>query len=135
MLKHNRRIASMQAFVIRVIEKYPRYLQEEAIFERRLEIRENRDMRDALTMLRIKLRLVESWFALLDADECFALRLVLRPDLNDVPAFRAATTMWLWQLIKEGKASWILRERAIEKITAFALDHRDIMMAAFADAR
>lgn len=42
----------MKAFVQKVIEDYPRYLQEEATFERHLETRENSDMRDALTMLK-----------------------------------------------------------------------------------
>ena len=80
----------MKAFVQKVIEDYPRYLQEEATFERHLETRENSDMRDALTMLKIRLGIVESWFALLDADERFAFRQTLQTDLNDTPARRAA---------------------------------------------
>lgn len=84
----------MKAFVQKVIEDYPRYLQEEATFERHLETRENSDMRDALTMLKIRLGIVESWFALLDADERFAFRQTLQTDLNDTPARRAAAMMW-----------------------------------------
>ena len=90
----------MKAFVQKVIEDYPRYLQEEATFERHLETRENSDMRDALTMLKIRLGIVESWFALLDADERFAFRQTLQTDLNDTPARRAAAMMWIWRLIK-----------------------------------
>ena len=52
----------MKALVQKVIENYPRYLQEEGLFEYHLEMRENSDMRDALTELKIKISVVESWF-------------------------------------------------------------------------
>ena len=121
----------MKAFVQKVIEDYPRYLQEEAAVERHLETRENSDMRDALTMLKIRLGIVESWFALLDADERFAFRQTLQTDLNDTPARRAAAMMWIWRLIKAGETPWVLREQAMEKIAAFALAHKEMMEAAF----
>lgn len=121
----------MKAFVQKVIEDYPRYLREEAIFERHLEMRENSDMRDALIMLKIRLGIVESWFALLDADERFAFRQTLQTDLNDTPSRRAAAMMWIWRLIKTGETPWVLREQAMEKIAAFALAHKAMMEAAF----
>lgn len=121
----------MKAFVQKVIEDYPRYLQEEAIFERHLEMRENSDMRDALIMLKIRLGIVESWFTLLDADERFAFRQALQTDLNDTPARRAAAMMWIWRLIKAGETPWVLREQAMEKIAAFASANKEMMEAAF----
>ena len=121
----------MKAFVQKVIEDYPRYLREEAIFERHLEMRENAEMRDALVMLKIKLGVVESWFALLDADERFAFRQTLQTDLNDTPARRAAAMMWIWRLIKAGETPWVLREQAVETIADFTAAHEDMMKAIF----
>lgn len=37
----------MKAFVQKVLEKYPSFLREKAQFERHLEMRENKEMRDA----------------------------------------------------------------------------------------
>lgn len=124
----------MKALVQKVIENYPRYLQEEGLFEYHLKMRENSDMRDALTELKIKISVVESWFALLnDVDERFALRQALQPERNDTPAHRAAATMWMWRLIKTGETPLVIREQAIEKIVAFASDHREMMRTMFSD--
>ena len=76
----------MKAFVQKVLEKYPSFLREKAQFERHLEMRENKEMRDALAMLKIKLGVVESWFILLNVDERFALRQALQFDQRNAVA-------------------------------------------------
>lgn len=124
----------MKAFVQRVIENYPRYLREEALFERHLEMRENNDMRDALIVMKIRIGVVESWFTLLDADERFAFRQAIQTEQNDTTARRAAAMMWMWRLIKVGETPWVIRERAIEKIASFVSAHENMMQAIFGDA-
>lgn len=121
----------MEALVERIVKKYPRFLQEEAIFERHLEKRENSDMRGALTLVRIKLGMIESWFSLLDTDERFALRQMLTP--NSGAAMQAAAMIWSWQLCQEGQTPAQVRARAIGKIASFAWTHRKLMRMVFGD--
>lgn len=121
----------MKSLVKKVMEDYSNYLKEEAILERHLEMRENSDMRDALTMLKIKLGIVESWFTLLDVSERFVFRQTIQADPNDIPTRCTANMLWIWQLIKTGENPWVLMEQAIEKIAEFVLAHKEIMEAVF----
>lgn len=121
----------MEAFIQKIIVDYPRYIREEALFERHLEARENRDMRYALTMLKIKIGVVESWFTLLDADERLAFRQTLQADQNEPAAIRSAAIVWMRRLSKEAQTPWQIRERAIAKIAAFASSHKETMHAIF----
>lgn len=121
----------MEALVERIVKKYPRLLQEKAIFERHLEARENRDMRDALTLVRIKLGIIESWFSLLDTDERFILRQMLTP--NPGAEMQAAAMIWSWQICQEGQTPTQIRASAIRKIAAFIRTHRKLMRIVFGD--
>ena len=121
----------MEAHVERIVKKYSRLLQEEVVFERHLEKRENPNMHDALTLVRIRLGIIESWFSLLDTDERFALRQMLTP--NSGAAMQAAAMIWSWQLCQEGQTPAQVRARAIGKIAAFARMHRKLMRMVFGD--
>lgn len=121
----------MKDFVQKVIEAYSRYLDEEARFERHLEMRENRDMRDVLTELKIKIGTVESWFALLDTDERIAFRQALQGCAST--AMQSAAIKWMWRISKEGLTPWQLREKAVAKIATFVDAHLAVMHAIFDD--
>ena len=123
----------MKAFVQKVLENYPRLLREKALFERHLEMRENQEMRDALVMLKIKLGVVESWFALLNVDERFAFRQALLFDQKSTSAYYEAALKWGWRLVKEGKSPWVLHEQALEKAASFSEKHKKAMEAIFDD--
>ena len=123
----------MNAFVQKVLEKYPSFLREKAQFERHLEMRENKEMRDALAMLKIKLGVVESWFILLNVDERFALRQALQFDQRNASAHCVAAMKWSWRLVKEGKSPWVLHEQALEKVASFSEKHKKAMEAIFDD--
>lgn len=123
----------MKAFVQKVLEKYPSFLREKAQFERHLEMRENKEMRDDLVMLKIKLGVVESWFILLNVDERFALRQALQFDQRNASAHCVAAMKWSWRLAKEGKSTWILHEQALEKIASFSGKHKKVMETIFDD--
>ena len=89
-------------------------------------MRENRDMRDALTELKIKIGTVESWFALLDTDERIAFRQALQ-------GYASAAMEWMWRISKDGLTPWQLREQAVAKIAAFVDAHQAVMRAIFDD--
>ncbi len=119
----------MKDYIQKIIEEYSRYLDEEARFERHLEMRENRDMRDALTELKIKIGTVESWFALLDADERVAFRQALQGCTS--AAMQSAAMEWMWRISKERLTPYPLREQAIAKIASFVDTHQAVMHAIF----
>ena len=121
----------MNEFVQKIIEEYSLYLDEEARFERYLEMRENRDMRDALTKLKIKIGTVESWFALLNTDERVAFRQALQGCAS--AAMQSTAMEWMWRISKEGRTPWQLREQAVAKIAAFVDAHQAVMRAIFDD--
>jgi hypothetical protein len=107
-------LTDMKDFVQKIIKEYSRYLDEEARFERHLEMRETRDMRVALTELKIKIGTVESWFALLNADERIAFRQALQGCAS--AAMQSAAMEWMWRISKEGQTPWQLREQAVAKL-------------------
>ena len=121
----------MKDFVQKIIEEYSRYLDEEARFERHLEMRETRDMCVALTELKIRIGTVESWFALLNTDE----RVAFRQALQGCPsaAMQSAAMEWMWRISKEGRTPWHLREQALAKIAAFVDAHQAVTYAIFDD--
>ena len=121
----------MKAFVEDVIEKYPLYRQEEALYERCLEMRENSAMRDKLAMLKLKISTIESWFVLLDVDERFIFRQTLNSNYLYIPAYSAAIARWMRLTADTREAPWLLRERAIGKITSFVSGHKELITSIF----
>lgn len=123
----------MESLIRKIIANHSRYLHDAELFENRLEARENPDMRAALTVLRIRIEVIESWFTLLDVDERFALRQLLTDRRDENSARYAAISMWLYQLCMENQSPWEIRERAIRKITIFSRAHKKMIQAVFND--
>lgn len=121
----------MEAYIMRIITAYPRYKREVALFEKRLEMRENPDMRDKLTVLQIRLNVIESWFALLDSDERFVLRILLSDPLDENPPQRVAATIWMRQISKEHLTPCEIHNHTIQKISIFFKSHKKMMQAVF----
>ena len=123
---------TMEAMVKRVISDYPDLMLQKAQFERHLSQRENPDMRDALTMLWVKIHTVENWFALLEADERFVLRQMISEKQSE-PAAQNAALMWICQACNMEKTPLQIRKNVIAKITAFAEMHKETMLAIFTE--
>lgn len=109
----------MKEFIQRIIDIYPLYTKRIALFERHLEARENRDMRDALTMLKIKIGLVDSLITLLEPDERFVFRQILQNSGDVSPAQQAAAIRWMWSFSQRDETFWALYERAMMRIANF----------------
>lgn len=124
---------SMNEKIQKIIDQYPRMIEEEAKFEKHLAQRENADMRDALTAVGMQINVVESWFSLLDVNERFVLRQMLTGEQQETPAAqRAAARMWLWQTLRAGQTPWQIRASAVDKIACFANAHEEAILAVFA---
>lgn len=124
-------LTSMKSLIIKMIDEYPRCLYEKALFQRHLDARENRDMRHSLMELETKIAIIESWFALLDADEKFAIRQTLNGTSKETAAMQAAAIRWMWAGSHDGETPWQIRERAIAKIVASAQENEDTLHTVF----
>lgn len=122
----------MEQLVRRAIDNYAQLKKEAAIFERRLEARENAEMREALTLRTIQISAIESWFTLLDTDEKVALRQTLQANTDDDGDCPLSTT-WYNALITAGISPLRVREKAISKIISFATAHNELINAIFVD--
>jgi len=125
---------AMDEFVQRVIMEYTNYLHDKAMYEKHLEMRENYDMREALTVIEIRIGIVECLFGLLDSQEKFAFRQALQGTQNETAAMQSAAIMWMWRLSIDGRTPWQSREHAVAKIVVFTSEHMEMMRAILEEA-
>lgn len=121
----------MEQLIQKVVNNYSLLVAKEAMFERHLEARENADMGDALTLVKIQLGMIESWFSLLDIEERVIFRQVLLGDYDAIIANRTASTKWMCGLIAAGRSPWQIKDAAIKKIVCFAETHSSLTAALF----
>lgn len=121
----------MENLIQKIIMEYTQYLREKAMYDKHLEIRENYDMREALTIIDIKISIIESWFALLDLQERFAFRQALQGTQNDTATMQSAAMILMWRISMDGCTPWQARERAITKIVEFSSEHMEMMQDIF----
>lgn len=72
----------MEVLIRNVLKQYNTFVSETAMYEKWLAYRENADMRDALTLLQMKITTIQSWFKLLNADEAFVVHKHLIDELE-----------------------------------------------------
>ena len=123
----------MEYIVLNIIDKYPSLLAKEMVLERHLTARENMDLRDALTVVKMQLNAIESWFVLLSVEERVVFRQVLLGNHDAGDANRIAATRWLERIVRAGQSPWKLKESAIRKISDSSGAHRKLMDAIFED--
>lgn len=121
----------MEQLIRKVVNSYSTLVKKAAVFERHLEARENADMREALTVIKLQIGAVESWFVLLTVEERVVFRQVLLGNDDSKAANRTAATKWALGLAASGKSPWRIREAAIHKIINFADTHCKLMLALF----
>lgn len=121
----------MEQLILKVINSYSSLVANEAMFERHLEARENTDMQDALTTVKMQIGAIESWFALLSVEERVIFRQVLLGDDNAVTANRIAATRWAQKHLVIGESLLQIRKTAIQKVISFADMHSKLMLELF----
>ena len=124
----------MKEFVQRIIMEYTNYLHDKEMYERHLEMRENYDMREALTVIEIRIGIVECLFGLLDSQEKSAFRQALQGTQNETAAMQSAAITWMWRLTMDERTPWLAREQAVQEITNFSSRYMDIMLTVFGDS-
>lgn len=123
----------METIIRNIINNFAEFKRIEQQFERHLEARENKDMRDALGVLKIRIGVVESWFSLLDGAERFVLRQALQGDKLDAPERQEAVMAFIRNVTDIEQTPWQVLEQAVKKIVAFSLSHQNTISSLFSD--
>ena len=63
----------MEELVRKILSNYLSYVSEKEMYERWLQMRENKEAREALVMVEMKVTMIQSWFNLLNTDERFVI--------------------------------------------------------------
>lgn len=122
----------MKELIRQAIHNYPIFKNEVEMLQQHLETRDNADMRASLALRLSQIGIIESWFALLSADERIVLRQMIADD-NEIAKQSIVWAKWMQQIIGSGISPLKIQDMAIEKITHFAQDHSAFIRAVFAE--
>ena len=123
----------MEEFVRKVLSRYTSFVSEKQLYERWLDMRENSDVRDALVMTDMKITMIQSWFNLLNADECFVIEKHLLDELKWPRVAFSFTKKWDGEFTRTERSLVAYQASGLKKIISFVEAHRDMVMALFGD--
>lgn len=123
----------MEEFVRKVLSKYMCYVSEKQIYERWLDMRESKDVREALIMTNMRVAMIQSWFNLLNADERFVIEKHLLDELEWQRVAFSFTEKWKGEFSRTERSLVGYQASGLKKIIAFIETHREIVMALFGD--
>ena len=125
----------MEQLIRTVLSKYSGYDAEAKLLNRWLQNRENPEIRQALTLLELKITAVQSWFNLLNADERFVVQKHLIDELEWARVAFEFMDRWKMEISRTERTLGQYQASAIRKIIAFCEIHKDIVLALFGDLR
>ena len=123
----------MEELVRIVLSKYKGFIAEAELYERWLDSRENPDIRDALTLLQMKITTVQSWFNLLTADERFVVQKHLIEEYEWPRVAFEFTQRWHYEFTRTERRLVYYQTCAIKKMVNFCISHQDIVLSLFGD--
>ena len=103
------------------------------LYERTLSARENLEIREALTLLKIKITVIQSWFVLLNADERFVVEKHLVEELEWPRVAFAFSEQWKCEFSRTERSLVKYQASALKKIVEFSNMHKDIVLPLFSD--
>jgi len=123
----------VEELVRTVLSKYTGFLAEAELYERWLSARENPEIRNALTLLEMKITAIQSWFNLLNADERFVIQKHLIEELEWPRVAFEFAERWKQEFSRTERSLVHYQASAIKKIVDFSSTHKDIVLALFGD--
>lgn len=123
----------MEELVRTVLGKYTGFVAEAELYERWLSARENPEIRNALTLLEMKITAIQSWFNLLNADERFVIQKHLVEELEWPRVAFEFAERWKQEFSRTERSLVHYQAGAIRKIVEFSNSHKDIVFALFGD--
>lgn len=124
----------MEEFVRKVLSRYTSFVSEKQLYERWLDMQRKQQMcADALVMTDMKITMIQSWFNLLNADECFVIEKHLLDELEWPRVAFSFTKKWVASLPGTERSLVAYQASGLKKIISFVEAHRDMVMALFGD--
>ena len=125
----------MEELIRTVLSKYTGFVAEAELYERWLSARENPEIREALTLLEMKITTVQSWFNLLNSDERFVIQKHLIEELEWPRVAFEFTQRWKQEFSRTERTLVHYQASAIKKIVDFSKMHENIILSLFGDLR
>jgi hypothetical protein len=125
----------MEELVRKVLSNYMAFVAEAELYEGWLATRENRDIRDGLTVLQMKITAVQSWFSLLTSDERFVIQKHLIEQIEWPRVAFEFTQRWKGEFTRTERTLVHYQATALRKIVRFCRCHEDITMSLFGDIK
>ena len=123
----------MEIFVRRVLDKYLSYTAEQKTYEHWLAMRENKEVREALIVVEMKVAMIQSWFELLNQDERFVIEQHLIQELEWPRVVFSFSERWKGEFTRAERTLVTYQATGLKKIMTFAENHRDMVTTLFAD--
>ena len=121
----------MGEFVRKILSKYLSYISEKEMYERWLDTRENKEAREALVVVNMKVAMIQSWFNLLNTDERFVIEKHLLEELEWPRVAWTFAERWKGEFSRTERTLISYQASGIAKIARFVQNHRDMVMALF----
>lgn len=121
----------MEEFVRTILSKYLSFVSEKEMYERWLSMRENKEVREALVVVQLKVSMIQSWFNLLNTDERFVIEKHLIEELEWPRVAFSFAEKWKGEFSRAERTLIGYQASGLAKIVEFAEDHREMVMALF----
>lgn len=123
----------MEEFVRKVLSKYSSYRAEKELFERWLSNRENKEVREGLALVEMKVAMIQSWFTLLTPDERLIIEKHLVEELEWPRVSYTFSMCWKGEFTRTERTLLKYQATGLKKIIEFVEAHRDMVQMVFGD--
>lgn len=123
----------MEIFVRHVLDKYLSYTAEKKTYEHWLDMRENKEVREALIIVDMKVAMIQSWLDLLNHDERFVIEQHLIQELEWPRVAFSFSERWKGEFTRTERTLVAYQASGLKKIILFVENHRDMVTSLFSD--
>lgn len=123
----------MEQLIRAVICKYPEYLAEAKLYNKWLLQAEDAETKNHLTLLEVKIAVVNAWMLLLNADEKFVVDKHLIEKLEWPRVVFEYKERWNREFDRTERTLQIYQASALSKMMDFTQKHRDMIIKIFTD--
>ena len=121
----------MEELVRNILSNYLRYVSEKEMYERWLQMRENKEVREALTLVDLKVAMIQSWFNLLNSDERFVIEKHLIEELEWPRVAFSFTEKWKGEFSRTERTLISYQASGLQKIVSFVMQHYTMVLLIF----
>lgn len=121
----------MEELVRNILSNYLRYVSEKEMYERWLQMRENKEVREALTLVDLKVAMIQSWFNLLNSDERFVIEKHLIEELEWPRVAFSFTEKWKGEFSRTERTLISYQASGLQKIVSFVMQHYTMVLSVF----